>query len=129
MAFKTYYEGLQYIVEIADEFRREFDSLPEDVQDELLARTGLLAQFGQNLKRPHADRLKGSRHTNMKELRFNAANGVWRVAFVFDPQRKAILLVAGDKSGGSETRFYRDLIAKADDRYDAHLVRLKRERK
>ncbi len=73
--------------------------------------------------------LKGSRHANMKELRFDAADGVWRVAFAFDPKRKAILLVAGDKSGGSEKRFYRQLIAKADERFDGHLARLKKERK
>ena len=46
----------------------------------------------------------------MKELRFDAADGVWRVAFAFDPHRKAVLLVAGDKSGASEKRFYRELI-------------------
>jgi hypothetical protein len=59
-----------------------------------------------------------------KEMRFNAADGVWRVAFAFDPKRKAILLVAGDKSGGSEKRFYRELVRKADQRFDAHLDRL-----
>ena len=69
------------------------------------------------------DTLKDSRHANMKELRFDAADGVWRVAFAFDPKRKAILLVAGDKSGISEKKFYKRLIAKADDRFDAHLVR------
>src|SRR5437879_4719611 len=53
-------------------------------------------------------------HANMKELRFSAADGEWRVAFAFDPKRKAMLLVAGDKSGGSEKRFYRELIRKAD---------------
>ena len=62
----------------------------------------------------------------MKELRFGAADGEWRVAFAFDPKRKAILLVAGDKSGGGEKRFYRELIRKADERFDAHLVRLKK---
>jgi hypothetical protein len=62
----------------------------------------------------------------MKELRFSAAGGEWRVAFVFDPRRRAILLVAGDKSGGSERRFYRELIRKADDRFDAHLARIRR---
>ena len=67
------------------------------------------------------DTLKDSRHANMKELRFDAADGVWRVAFAFDPKRKAILLVAGDKSGISEKKFYKRLIAKADDRFDAHL--------
>jgi hypothetical protein len=63
----------------------------------------------------------------MKELRFDAADGVWRVAFAFDPKRKAVLLVAGDKSGGSQRRFYKQLIAKADERFDAHLARVKRK--
>jgi hypothetical protein len=62
----------------------------------------------------------------MKELRLSAAGGEWRVAFAFDPRRRAILLVAGDKSGGSERRFYRELIRKADDRFDAHLARIRR---
>jgi hypothetical protein len=64
-----------------------------------------------------------------KELRFDAADGVWRVAFALDPKRKAVLLVAGDKSGVSEKRFYRQLIAKADQRFDVHRSRTKRERK
>lgn len=62
----------------------------------------------------------------MKELRFSAADGEWRVAFAFDTRRRAILLVAGDKSGGGERRFYRELIRKADDRFEAHLVRIRR---
>lgn len=65
----------------------------------------------------------------MKELRFSAADGEWRVAFAFDPQRKAILLVAGDKSGSGEKRFYRELIRLADSRFDAHLERLKEKKK
>jgi hypothetical protein len=65
----------------------------------------------------------------MKELRFDAADGVWRVAFAFDPKRKAILPVAGDKSGVSEKKFYKRLIAKADDRVDAHLARLKQKKR
>ncbi len=44
----------------------------------------------------------------MKELRFDAADGVWRVAFAFGIRRKAILLVAGDKSGVSEARLKRE---------------------
>lgn len=116
-------------VEIGDEFEPEFDALPEDVQDEILAHTCLLQEYGPQLGRPRVDTLNGSRHANMKELRFNAADGVWRVAFAFDTRRHAILLVAGDKSGGSEKRFYDDLIRKADKRFDAHLGRLKKERK
>lgn len=84
-------------------------------------------QFGPQLGRPRVDTLKGSRHANMKELRFSVANGEWRMAFGFDSRRRAILLVGGDKSGVSEKRFYRELIRKADDRYDAHLIRLKKK--
>ncbi len=61
----------------------------------------------------------------MKELRFDAADGIWRFAFAFDLNRRAILLCGGDKSGVSEKRFYRTLIDKADDRFDAHVARIK----
>jgi hypothetical protein len=119
-----------WIVEIGDDFLPEFNALDEQVRVEILAHSRLLQQFGPQLGRPRVDTLKGSRHANMKELRFDAADGVWRVAFAFDPKRNAILLVAGDKSGASEKRFYKRLIAKADDRLDAHLARLEqKERK
>jgi hypothetical protein len=65
----------------------------------------------------------------MKELRADTADKVIRVAFAFDPARDAILLVAGDKSGVSQKRFYRQLIAKADALFDAHLAELKRKKK
>jgi hypothetical protein len=108
-------------VAFGDEFDEEFEALPQTVQDELLASAKLLGAFGPQLGRPHVDTLNDSSFANMKELRFDADNGVWRVAFAFDPERKAILLVAGDKSGVSEKRFYKNLIAKADRRYQTHL--------
>jgi len=117
---------VSWVVEVGDEFAPEFDSLQEDVQTEILALSLLLQRFGPQLGRPRVDTLKGSRHANMKELRFSAAGGEWRVAFAFDPKRRAILLVAGDKSGIGERRFYRELIRKADARLDAHLARLRK---
>ena len=120
---------MKWGVDLHDDFVPEYRDLHKDVQDELLAHIELLERFGPQLGRPNADTLNLSRHSNMKELRFAAADGVWRVAFAFDPNRKAILLVAGDKSGGSEKRFYRQLIQKADERFDAHLAKTKRERK
>ncbi len=120
---------MSWIVDIGDEFEPEFDALHEDVRTEILALALVLQQFGPQLGRPRVDTLKGSSYANMKELRFDAADGVWRVAFAFDPKRKAILLVAGDKSGVSEKKFYRELIRKADERFDAHLARLKKRGK
>jgi hypothetical protein len=49
------------------------------------------------------------------------------IAFAFDPGRKAVILCGGDKSGGSQRRFYRQLIEKADRRFDGHLAALKAE--
>ena len=118
---------MPWTVEIGDEFEPEFHGLHEDVRTEILAHSRLLQQFGPQLGRPRVDTLNGSRHANMKELRFSAADGEWRVAFAFDTKRKAILLVAGDKSGVSERAFYRQLITKADKRCDAHLNRLKQK--
>lgn len=110
------------------QFVADFRLLSNAVQDEILVCSRLLKELGPQLGRPRADTLNGSRHANMKELRFDADGGVWRVAFAFDPDRKAILLVCGDKSGTSQTRFYRQLIEKADARLDSHLVWVKQER-
>jgi len=120
---------MEWTVLIGDEFEPELVALPREVQDETLAMARLLQHSGPHLGRPRVDTLKESKHSNMKEMRLDAADGVWRVAFAFDPKRQAILLVAGDKSGGSQKRFYRELIRKADQRFDAHLARIKKERK
>ena len=121
---------MSWDVQLYDAFDAEFEDLPEAIQDELLAHARLLEVSGPQLGRPRVDTLNGSKHANMKELRFNADDGVWRVAFAFDPERKAILLVCGDKSGGSEKRLYKRLIKIADERFDDHLSRLpKKSRK
>jgi len=116
---------MPWTIRFEDEFEGDFRALQAEVQDQLLAGARLLADYGPQLGRPYVDTLKGSKHPNMKELRFDAADGAWRVAFAFDPRRQGILLVAGDKSGMSQGRFYEQLIAKADKRYTAHLARLK----
>ena len=115
----------KWTVTFFEAFKAEFDDHPETVQDAILARAELLERVGPQLGRPYADTLVGSKHANMKELRCNAEDGVWRIAFAFDPKRKAVLLVAGDKTGVSERRFYRQLIARADERFDLHLGKMK----
>ena len=68
------------------------------------------------------DRVTGSRLHNLKELRPGSAGKTEiRILFIFDPQRRAILLVAGDKAG-HWTRWYRDAIKLAEDRYDRFLA-------
>ncbi len=109
------------------DFEPEFDNLPEEVQDKLYVYAGLLERFGSTLSRPQVDTLKGSQFAKMKELRFKVHDGVWRVAFAFEPLRQAVLLVAGDKSGVSQKRFERNLINLADQRFAEYLANLNQE--
>lgn len=104
-----------------EQFLLEFSELPPEAQDKLIAHARLLEQYGATLSRPYVDTLKGSKYSNMKELRFNTNDAVWRVAFAFDPKRQAVLLVAGDKSGVNQKRFYRKLIFLADKRFKNYL--------
>jgi hypothetical protein len=127
MFFISYFSDMKWTIEFYKKFEEEFDDMHEEVCDELLAHALLLEKFGPLLGRPTVDTLKGSKYVNMKELRFRANKGVWRVAFAFDIKRHAILLVAGDKSGVSETRFYKALLKKADERFTDHLQLLREE--
>lgn len=110
-------------VEFHDLFVPEFGALAEAVQDELLAHVSVLEAYGPQLGRPRVDTLHGSRFANMKELRFDSADGVWRFAFAFDSARRAIILCGGDKSGVSQKRFYRGLISRADARLASHAAK------
>jgi len=109
-------------VVLCDEFDAEFKLMADGLQDELLAHALLLRECGPVLGRPTVDTLNGSKHPNMKELRFNWEGAVWRVAFAFDPKRQAVLLVGGDKAGVDQKRFYKRLINIADKRYQKHLT-------
>ncbi len=110
-----------WVVEYDIDFAGEFRDLALQVRQAIASVALLLEARGPQLGRPHADTLKGSKHPNMKELRLSADGGEWRVAYAFDAKRKAILLVAGDKAGVSEARFYKALIRKADFRFDRHV--------
>ncbi len=76
---------------------------------------------GPKLGRPFVDHVNGSRHHNMKELR--SVGGHLRILFAFDPERQAILLIAGDKTDRWQ-RWYDQSIPVADDLYDKHLEQL-----
>lgn len=117
---------MPWTVRLHPEFQHEFDNLELPVRMELDSLRIRLSEDGPMLGRPHVDTLYGSQFSNLKELRFSAARGVWRVAFAFDPTRVAILLVAGNKRGQHGRRFYERFVRVADDRYADHLNRLRR---
>lgn len=108
---------MRWSTERTSEFNEWWETLPDGERRRVAISIERLEVFGPNAGRPLVDSVKGSRYLNMKELR---AGQTIRVFFAFDPQRKAVLLIGGDKAGKTK-RFYRQMIAKADKIYDAHL--------
>lgn len=100
-------------------------NLDDDTYDQVIAAVELLQEHGPQLGRPVVDTVKGSSYKNMKELRpGSSGKSELRVLFALDPQREAIMLVAGDKNGNWRT-WYRENIPIADARFAEHLARLK----
>jgi hypothetical protein len=116
---------MEWAVEFTTEFERWWDSLTAEEQEDVAASVNLLRITGPSLSRPHADTLKNSRHSNMKELRTQHHGRPLRTLFAFDPRRTAILLLGGDKTG--DNRFYDRMIPLADKLYDEHLQQLRKE--
>jgi hypothetical protein len=114
-----------WVVEYTDEFENWWRDLSVGQQEALDDRVMLLAEHGPGLKRPVVAEIESSRHARMKELRVSRA-GALRVLFAFDPRRRAILLLGGDKSGQWST-WYEKAVPMADKLYDEHLEELSDE--
>ncbi len=123
---KGYAAGVwEVVVELIEDWLDEADP---DTFDQVLAAIRLLADHGPGLGRPLVDSIVGSRHKNMKELRpGSAGRSEVRILFAFDPKRRAIMILAGDKHGAWQ-KWYRKNIPIADDRYDEHLKKLKEQK-
>jgi hypothetical protein len=93
------------------------DPLTADKVEEALDE---LALCGPQLGRPLADRIHDSKIHNLKELRPRVpGTAEVRLLFVFDAEREAIVLVAGDKAGRWRT-WYAEAIPLAEERYAAY---------
>jgi hypothetical protein len=97
-------------------------ALKDNDYDAIMARVELLEERGPGLGRPVVDSITDSRHPNMKELRA----GSMRALFAFDPHRRAIVLVGGDKRD-DWTGWYERNIPLADHLLDAHLASMRKE--
>jgi hypothetical protein len=107
-------------------FKIWFYQQDQGFQDEAFAILAILGEFGPRLGRPRVDTLEGSFFNNMKELRIQYQGKPWRILFAFDPERQAILLVGGNKSGNK--RWYKENIPIADERYKRYLEASKEEK-
>jgi hypothetical protein len=116
---------VEWEVVFTDTFGNWWDTLTSDQQDAVADRVELLQQSGPSLGRPVVDTISGSAYPNMKELRASK-DGALRVLLIFDPIRRAVLLLGGNKTGHWE-EWYIEAIPLADARYEEYLDELRKE--
>jgi hypothetical protein len=109
-------------VEYTDEFSSWWDDLGEPEQISVAHVVRCLSEQGVALARPLADTLRGSKYPNMRELRIQHEGRPYRVLYVFDPRRRAVLLIGGDKTG--DKRWYEKMVPWAEEIYVEHLREL-----
>ncbi|MDF1632066.1 type II toxin-antitoxin system RelE/ParE family toxin [Mycoplana sp. MJR14] len=112
---------MSYDVKFHPDFVPEWKELEMGLKELVGEVLDHLEDDGPFLGRPEVDRLSGSGHTNMKEIRVTFVKQVWRFAFAFDPDQAAIVLCGGEKQGKNQKLFYKQLISKADQRFDSWL--------
>ncbi len=115
---RCYYIGM-WRIDRTDEVAAWIAELDNDAKEAIYKNLLILKDIGPSLGRPYVDAIKASKHKNMKELRVNNKKRVFRIFFVFDPKRNAILLIGGDKRG--DKRFYQRMIPIAEKLYDRYL--------
>jgi hypothetical protein len=115
-----------WIIDRTEEIAEWIKKLDEDAKEAILKSLLILQEIGPSLGRPYVDTINESKHKNMKELRIQNRQRLFRILFAFDPDRKAILLIGGDKRG--DKRFYQKMIPIADALFDKHMEKWRRQK-
>lgn len=103
---------------------RWYKALSAEDRNRIGAAIDALRDTGPTLGRPFVGSIERSRHHNMKELRSKGGN--LRALFAFDPQRRAVVLVGGDKTDNWRG-WYRQHVPLADRLYEGHLRNIGKE--
>ena len=113
-------------IEYTDQFGEWWAGLTRAERVSMDSSIGMLEDHGPSLGFPHSSGVAQSRHSHMRELRVQHAGRPYRILYAFDPRRKAVLLLGGDKTG--DDRWYDVNVPTADRLYDVLLEELKKEK-
>jgi hypothetical protein len=117
--------GVAWDVEVTDEFKAWWNGLTEAERTSVDRSVLLLEERGPHLPFPYSSKVNGSRHSAMRELRVQHQGQPYRVLYIFDPRRVALLLMGGDKTG--DDRWYEKNVSLADQIYDNYLAEMEEE--
>jgi hypothetical protein len=109
-------------IEVTDQFRSWYEGLTAAEQDPVRRVVNLLAAAGVGLGHPYSSAIEGTVHP-LRELRVQSRGRAVRVFYAFDPQRQAVLLLAGDKTG--DPRFYERMVPLAERLWLAYLASIR----
>jgi hypothetical protein len=102
------------------EFGEWYRTAPTDEERDAIVATALrLQEDGPALRRPLSGIIKASKFSNMKEL--IPPTGNIRILYIFDPKRRAIFLLGGDKTDNWDD-WYQANIPIAEAIYERHLA-------
>jgi hypothetical protein len=94
-----------------DEFVDWYADLEKAAKNGVDRVVDLLELSGVALGHPYSSAIHGSRFP-LRELRVKSGNHTLRIIYAFDPQRDAVLIIGGDKTG--DDRFYKKTVPWAE---------------
>ena len=107
------------------EYRAWARSLPDRDRARLQRAEHRIIDSGPRLGRPIADSVRGSEHSNMKELR---PTRTLRAFYALDPRHRIVMLCGGNKTAGQQgEKWYRKMIRRADRLFSRHLANTQAE--
>ena len=112
-------------VEITDDFERWWGELDAGEQDSVDFVVELLVREGPMLPYPYSSDVSGAKKYAIRELRIQHQGRPYRILYVFDPRRHAVLLIGGDKTG--DNRWYQVNVPRAENIYFHYLKEIKKE--
>lgn len=116
----------RWVVEFTDEFELWWLEQTEAVQEKCAVVVDLLTREGPQLGFPYTSDIKGSAYA-LRELRVQCGGHPYRILYVFDPRRNALLILGGDKT--KNDRWYAENVPKADRIYEQYLKEIEEESK
>ncbi len=111
-----------------DEFGEWFEDLDEEAQEDVAVSVRLLEERGVTLGHPQSSALENTKYA-LRELRITSKRREIRVAYAFDPERNAVLLIGDFKAGKNNKRFYKEVIAAAENIWEQYLAEREAEDK
>jgi hypothetical protein len=106
---------MPYTLYLLDDFVIWLDEQEEERHLKIMGHLDLLEERGPLLGRPYVDTLKGSKITNLKELRVQHKTEPIRILFAFDPKQQAVIILGGSKQ--ADKRWYDTNIPIAEKRF------------